>query len=77
MSRNSVPRTSTLRLTDEMRCSAGSGALSCATTTIIAGLSGTKRAKLAGSRSGSASPSQPWRSEPRSVIRVCLLSELE
>jgi hypothetical protein len=57
VSPNSVPSTSTLRLTDEMRCSAGNGVPSCATT-FIAGLPGTKRTKLAGSCRERAFPSQ-------------------
>jgi hypothetical protein len=58
VSRNSVPWTSTLRLTDEMRCSGGKALPSCATT-FMAGLPGTKRTKLAGSPLRRASPSQP------------------
>ncbi len=58
MSPNSVPWTSTLRLTDEIRCSAGNGVPSWATT-FMAGLPGTKRTKLAGSRRERAFPSQP------------------
>ena len=46
MSPNSVPSTSTRRLTEQMRCSGGKALPSWATT-FMAGLPGTKRTKPA------------------------------